>query len=474
MGRPMEVHIYDQTKTITALCILLGSTSCSQLNGGCSHLCLPNPSGHQCFCPEGVQLKPGNAFICEGERHCQQLYAPPHGSLEPCSNLPGQTCEFSCNKGYILTGSTTRTCNSNGTWTGTPTHCNVMSATKKDLPKHSHSFYIASFARIPVPHIHSLFKALLRITKINTKIIHLLQNDHLCYFEIIKCLTLIIPRKEALLTSSCGNTYGSNCVFGCESGYGIIFDTNTYICIQIKQFFLFADTTPPSFNNTCPENMMVYTPECSSSAFVGWNEPAADDNSGHVIVNYPSIRPLAQLSIGVYFIIYSASDADGNRANCTFVVKVARKSCVTLQPPSHGSLGLSCGFSFGSQANFTCDRGYQLIGSRERFCKEDGSWSGSTSTCNTIEPPSHGTVFPNSCRSVFGVYYKTQCFLSCNDTPGYRLVGESSVSCLESGSWSADSTKTICKGTKQKNIYLYNWSIVRNSDVGGTSPFRQL
>ena len=57
---------------------------------------------------------------------------------------------------------------------------------------------------------------------------------------------------------------------------------------------------------------------------------------------------------------------------------------------------------------------------------------------------------------------------------GYRLVGESSVSCLESGSWSADTTKTICKGTKQKNIYLYNWSIVRNSDVGGTSPFRQL
>ena len=81
--------------------------------------------------------------------------------------------------------------------------------------------------------------------------------------------------------------------------------------------------------------MMVYTPECSSSAFVGWNEPTADDNSGHVIVNYPSIRPLAQLSIGVYFIIYSASDADGNRANCTFVVKVASMSSkyVTLTMP---------------------------------------------------------------------------------------------------------------------------------------------
>ena len=71
---------------------------------------------------------------------------------------------------------------------------------------------------------------------------------------------------------------------------------------------------------------MVYTPECSSSVLVGWNEPTADDNSGHVIVNHPSIRPLAQLSIGFYFIMYSASDADGNRANCTFMVQVASTS----------------------------------------------------------------------------------------------------------------------------------------------------
>jgi len=42
------------------------STNCSQLNGGCSNLCLPNPQGHQCFCPEGVQLKPGDAYTCQG------------------------------------------------------------------------------------------------------------------------------------------------------------------------------------------------------------------------------------------------------------------------------------------------------------------------------------------------------------------------------------------------------------------------
>ncbi len=55
---------------------------------------------------------------------CPQLFAPANGSLYPCSNLSGQTCIFSCDNGYNLIGSRTRRCNSNGTWTGTPTQCN--------------------------------------------------------------------------------------------------------------------------------------------------------------------------------------------------------------------------------------------------------------------------------------------------------------------------------------------------------------
>ena len=57
--------------------------------------------------------------------------------------------------------------------------------------------------------------------------------------------------------------------------------------------------------------------------FGGMERTNADDNSGHVIVAFPSIRPAAQLRIGLYYIMYSASDVEGNRANCTFVVQVA-------------------------------------------------------------------------------------------------------------------------------------------------------
>lgn len=214
------VWTYQTKNNKVALCYLIGSTSCSQLNGHCSHICLPNPQGHQCVCPEGILLKPDDALSCEGGKarprrtvkwcshipmcifikqiqtnnvwwvswaisfrktnsrtswlthssfpkstmpqisikpfpwvhvlgpvhtcyamlssgvwiqmfffckivnRCPQLSAPIHGSLEPCSTLPGKTCHLSCDRGYILNGSTTRTCNSDGTWTGTQTQCN--------------------------------------------------------------------------------------------------------------------------------------------------------------------------------------------------------------------------------------------------------------------------------------------------------------------------------------------------------------
>ena len=35
----------------------------------------------------------------------------------------GDTCSFTCNTGYELTGSDTRTCQSNGSWSGTDNIC---------------------------------------------------------------------------------------------------------------------------------------------------------------------------------------------------------------------------------------------------------------------------------------------------------------------------------------------------------------
>ena len=87
-----------------------------------------------------------------------------------------------------------------------------------------------------------------------------------------------------------------------------------------------TDDTAPSFNDTCPENMVFFATECSSSALLTWNEPKAIDNSGHVSISYPAIRPPVNLTIGLYSLLYSAIDSSGNQVNCTFIAQVASKS----------------------------------------------------------------------------------------------------------------------------------------------------
>ena len=59
---------------------------------------------------------------------CPKLLSPPNGMIS-CSlgddNITSyeDTCSFTCNTGYELTGSDTRTCQSDGSWSGTDTVC---------------------------------------------------------------------------------------------------------------------------------------------------------------------------------------------------------------------------------------------------------------------------------------------------------------------------------------------------------------
>ena len=54
---------------------------------------------------------------------CPSLTAPSNGMIT-CSlgddkvASPGETCTYTCNNGYELTGSDTRTCQSDGRWSG--------------------------------------------------------------------------------------------------------------------------------------------------------------------------------------------------------------------------------------------------------------------------------------------------------------------------------------------------------------------
>ena len=47
------------------------------------------------------------------------------------------TCSYTCNTGYELTGSSERTCQSDGSWSGSPVSCIIMECPSSSLPMNS-------------------------------------------------------------------------------------------------------------------------------------------------------------------------------------------------------------------------------------------------------------------------------------------------------------------------------------------------
>ena len=71
--------------------------------------------------------------------------------------------------------------------------------------------------------------------------------------------------------------------------------------------------------------MVFYTDSCNDRAVVSWSDPVATDNSGTTVMTYPPIRSPANFTVGLYEILYTATDNSGNTANCSFLVQVTSK-----------------------------------------------------------------------------------------------------------------------------------------------------
>ena len=58
--------------------------------------------------------------------YCGAPVAPSNGGEVHSGNLDGDTVTYFCNKGYKLFGNVSRTCQSNGEWSGIQPRCDGM------------------------------------------------------------------------------------------------------------------------------------------------------------------------------------------------------------------------------------------------------------------------------------------------------------------------------------------------------------
>ena len=121
--------------------------------------------------------------------------------------------------------------------------------------------------------------------------------------------------------------------------------------------------------------------------------------------------------------------------------------CQSLSNPANGQVTFSSGVFVGSRATYTCDSGYFVDGQSTRTCQADGSWTGNAPICRIIRcgglsNPSNGQVSISD-NTVGGSATYT-----CNS--GYNLVGSETRFCQNDGSWSGDAP--VCERQSKLNM----------------------
>ncbi|KAK1329347.1 hypothetical protein QTO34_011531 [Cnephaeus nilssonii] len=130
-----------------------------------------------------------------------------------------------------------------------------------------------------------------------------------------------------------------------------------------------------------------------------------------------------------------------------------RKSCPQLTEPVNGRVEGT--FQFGSQANYSCNEGYYLLGNPVLYCELSGNdvaWSGNPHSVKVkilCQPPPQipNGEFTNSHRDTFE--YNEVVTYSCKPSglpDEYSLVGESRLVCSGPNKWSSD--PPVCKVVK--------------------------
>ncbi|XP_052817227.1 sushi repeat-containing protein SRPX-like [Mya arenaria] len=90
--------------------------------------------------------------------------------------------------------------------------------------------------------------------------------------------------------------------------------------------------------------------------------------------------------------------------------------------------------TFGQNATYTCSEGYNLTGAHIRTCQGNGSWSFDTPSCLLVEcgdllPPTNGNIAVST-----GTTFGQQAVYSCQH--GYDLNGANTRTCTANGTWS--------------------------------------
>ncbi|XP_065899401.1 uncharacterized protein [Dysidea avara] len=355
---------------------------------------------------------------------CPQILMPENGEIS-CSliNDPSfsyeDTCSFTCNTGYELTGSPQRTCQSDGSWSGSLVSCTIMECPSSSLPMNSmlavscRSTYLSMCDLECEEGFNGSGDPSYVCDVLTDGSVMWMTNEGGWSCERVQCTSLSSPSND-------------QCSFSCDPGYELT-GSSTRQCLS-NGSWNGADVTCNilhcnNLTNTIENSVLVndcgseFGSVCSLGCETGYR-PVGND-----MFTCDSVNDTVEWT--------------GEALQCDIV------TCVDLPMPSDGTISCSSNnqpLQYQDTCTFQCNDGYELEGSVMRQCETSGEWSGTSTQCNILHCPDITTVVANS--RPCDTSYTSTCMVECED--GYDMSGNAQYSCDLNGT---EVTWTLLNGS---------------------------
>ncbi|XP_035690033.1 CUB and sushi domain-containing protein 3-like [Branchiostoma floridae] len=398
-------------------------------------------------CNTGYNLVGGSTRTCQTDLtwsgssptctavQCPVLSAPANGGVSG-GNSYGNVATFTCDSGYSLSGSATRTCQADTTWSTASPTCEAGLCPTLPNPTNGVVSGTNSLGDVATFTCNSGYNLVGGSTRTCQTDLTWSGSSPTC--NAVQCPALTAPTNGGV---SGGNSYGDVATFTCDSGYSLS-GSATLTCQ--------ADTTWSAASPTCAAGLCPVLTPPTNGAVSGSNSlgdvATFTCNSGYNLVGGSTRTCQTDLTWS------------GSSPTCTAV------QCPALTAPTNG--GVSGGNSYGSMATFTCDAGYSLSGSATLTCQADTTWSAASPTCTIGQCPA-ATAPTNGAVTGSNSFGDTITF-TCD--PGYNMAGPSTLTCQSNLAWDG-SPPTCSAGQCPAPTPPTNGGVTGTYSLGDTVTF---
>ncbi|XP_076821865.1 protein lev-9-like isoform X2 [Clavelina lepadiformis] len=392
---------------------------------------------------------------------CDDLDTFSNGTIEG-EKTYGNTVYYTCNDGFILKGTRTRTCRSDKKWTGTAPTCLEIECVVPSAP---------SFGSVEPPRYSRV--ALDETITYSCDRGYRLVGQAKATCQGDRTFTDPPPRCQDTECEALGNlrfgeiigderTYNKSIYYRCREGY-ILHGNEKRTCRSDKKW----TGSPPECKPGCtspPRFGGSFLEETKGAYNVG-ETVTYSCRFGRTLSGNPEISCQRDgWSTPLFFC---------RRRQCR-APKVVAHATVTSSAPDKGF------YEFGDRAFYECEMGYELS-QRQNFvnCDTRGEWQGTYPSCNKatkcvlLVAPLHGSMYQAS-RSEIG---RPGSLVGFECDTGFTLQGESFLRCLDSLEWNHQPPVCQAKGcrifgpTIPAGIEIVDWHLFEY-EIGATLQVR--